>query len=126
MAFMAALLTARPISGDWKLRAHTRGRLKRLKTSARGALDGREQRQHVRWRAGVRVQRRGKLSGSVGGCMAGGRSVDGVVQRRNGATRPCPDPPRAAGRVASADQGRQVRASGSLVWRVRASFVGRR
>jgi hypothetical protein len=29
-----------------------------------------------------------------------------------GATRPSPDPPRAAGRVASADQGRQVRASG--------------
>jgi hypothetical protein len=36
---MAALLTARPISGDWKLRAHTRGGLKRLKASRRGALD---------------------------------------------------------------------------------------
>jgi hypothetical protein len=51
---MAALLTARPISGDWKLRAHTRGRLKRLKASRRGALD--VSRDSVCGRAGVRVQ----------------------------------------------------------------------
>jgi hypothetical protein len=89
MAFMAALLTARPISGDWKLRAHTRGRLKRLKASRRGALDVSSDSvcAGVRacGRAGVWACGRASaavrgLAASVGGCM-GWRGCGATVQR---------------------------------------------
>jgi hypothetical protein len=80
---MAALLTARPISGDWKLRAHTRGGLKRLKASRRGALDASRDSAC----AGVRACGRASAAvrgpaARVGGCM-GWWAGEGAVQRCN-------------------------------------------
>jgi hypothetical protein len=123
---MAALLTARPISGDWKLRAHTRGGLKRLKASRRGALDASRDSAC----AGVRVC--GRASAAVRGPCCESRWLHGLVGWR-GCSATVQRALLQIHHVQRAVEHQLIRegrcervaAYGCLVWRVRACFVGR-